>query len=99
MARFDLYRPKGSAAWLLDVQADFLDHLRTRVVVPLLPPDGVPARITDLHPAFEVEGQRLLMATQLMAAVPRRDLGRPVGNLAPHRDDITRALDLLLTGF
>ncbi len=85
--------------WLLDVQADFLDHLRTRVVVPLLPPDEVPARIADLHPAFEVQGERLLMATQLMAAVPRRDLGRTVGNLAPQRDDITRALDLLLTGF
>lgn len=99
MARFDLYRPKESAAWLLDVQADFLDYLGTRVVVPLLPPDAAPNGMADLHPAFEVEGHRLLMATQLIAAVPRRELGRPVGNLAPHRDDITRALDLLLTGF
>jgi len=99
VARFDLYRPTGSTVWLIDVQADFLDHLRTRVVVPLLPPDEVPTRIADLHPAFEVEGQRLLMATQLMAAVPRRELGRPIANLAGHRDDITRALDMLLTGF
>lgn len=99
MARFDLYRPTGSTVWLMDVQADVLDHLRTRVVVPLLPPDEVPNRIGDLHPAFEVEGQRLLMATQLMAAVPRHELGRPVANLATHRDDITRAPDLLLTGF
>jgi toxin CcdB len=97
VARFDLHRPKGSAAWLLNVQAAVLDHLRTRVVVPLLPPDEVPTRMTGLHPAFE--GHRLLMATQLIAAVPRRELGRAVGNLAPHRDDITRALGLLLTGF
>jgi hypothetical protein len=31
--------------------------------------------------------------------LPKRELGRPVGNLAAERDAITRALDLLFTGF
>jgi hypothetical protein len=31
--------------------------------------------------------------------VPRRDLGKPVTNLLPQADDITRALNMLLTGF
>jgi hypothetical protein len=36
---------------------------------------------------------------QYLAAVPRRELGRTVGNLLDQADDITRALDILLTGF
>jgi hypothetical protein len=39
------------------------------------------------------------MLTPLMAAVPRRRLGRPLGNLLDQADDITRALGILLTGF
>jgi hypothetical protein len=39
------------------------------------------------------------MFTHHMAAVPRRDLGRPVANLLDQSDDITRALAILLTGF
>ncbi|CAM5429606.1 hypothetical protein TMEC54S_03045 [Thauera mechernichensis] len=38
MARFDVYRNSAGEGFLLDVQADLLSHLNTRVVVPLLPP-------------------------------------------------------------
>ena len=84
---------------LLDVQADLLDHLRTRVVVPLLPREGAPPPIRDLNPVFEVRGAALVMATQAVVAVPVRDLGRPIGSLRHEADAITRALDVLLTGF
>ena len=99
MARFDLYRPRQGPGLLLDVQSHFLDFLQTRVVVPLVPPDRMPKPIRDLHPVFEIEGAQLLLATQLLAAVPKRELGRAVGNLESERDAVTRALDLLLTGF
>ena len=38
MARFDVYRlaGRGEARFVLDVQADILDELGTRIVVPLL---------------------------------------------------------------
>lgn len=98
MPRFDLYRPKSGPALLLDVQSDFLDHLKTRVVVPLVPPDSVPGPVLDLHPVFTIEGQRLLLATQFLAAIPKRQLGAPAGTLAAEREAITRALDLLFTG-
>lgn len=39
------------------------------------------------------------MLTQFIAAVPARDLRRSVLSLATRRDEITRALDLLLAGF
>ncbi len=100
MARFDLFRrPRGAPGYLLQVQSDFLDRLETRVVAPLLPPDAVPRPIRDLHPRFEIYGQHFLMATQLLGAIPRRELGPSVGSLAAQQDDITRALDVLITGF
>lgn len=37
MARFDVYLGSGNAAYLLDVQANELGDLNTRVVVPLMP--------------------------------------------------------------
>lgn len=39
----------------------------------------------------------LLPPTAALPAI--RDLGRPIGNLLSQADDITRALNILLTGF
>ncbi len=39
------------------------------------------------------------MMTQDLASVPKRLLRRKVTSLAEHREKITRALDLLFTGF
>lgn len=99
MARFDLYRRAGKLGCLLDVQSDHLYALRSRMVVPLLPPTAELPAIRDLNPLLTVEEETLAMMTHFMAAVPLRELGRPVGNLLPQADDITRALDILLTGF
>jgi toxin CcdB len=97
MARFDLHH--AADGYVVDVQSELLDHLQTRVVIPLMPPHRVPAAMDGLHPRVTVAGEELILATQLLAAVPRRVLGRPVGSVADARDAIDRALDLLLTGF
>jgi len=81
------------------VQSDHLDRLPTRMVVPLLPDTAALPAIRDLAPILILGEARLAMMTQYMAAVPRRELGRPVDNLLAQADDITRALDILLTGF
>lgn len=99
MARFDLHRRKGASGYLLDVQSDHLYALRSRMVVPLLPPTTALPAIRDLNPLLTVDSETLAMMTHFMAAVPLRELGRPVGNLLPQADDITRALNILLTGF
>jgi len=99
VARFDLYRARSGTGLLLDVQSGFLDHLKTCVVVPLVPPHSVPAPIRDLHPVFTIEGERHLLATQFLAAIPKRELGALAGNLEVERDAITRALGLLFSGF
>ncbi len=42
MARNQLYRLKPDSVLVLDVQADLLESLNTRVVVPLLPRSRAP---------------------------------------------------------
>ena len=100
MARFDVHpMPGGGSGYVLDVQADLLSELATRVVVPLLPEDAAPKPLSDLNPAFEIDGTRHVMVAQAIASIPGYELKRRVGSLAAERDSITRALDVLLTGF
>ncbi len=58
MARFDVYPYQGGQGLLLDVQADLLEHLNTRVVVPLLPMDLTPKPARRLNPVFEINGMK-----------------------------------------
>jgi toxin CcdB len=98
MARFDLHRARDGGGFVLNVQHDLHDHLATGIVVPLLPEAAAPPPSRDLNPVFEIEGVRHILFPQYLAAVPERELGRPLGTLEPQRDAVTRALDLLLTG-
>lgn len=99
MPRFDLHRRRGEPGFLLNVQHDFYDHLPTRVVVPVAPlAAGLPP-LGELTPRVKIGGEPHILFPQYMAAVPKRDLGRVVGNLEAERDAVTKALDLLFTGF
>lgn len=100
MARFDVHpTPRGGRGYVVDVQAGLLEDLGTRVVAPLLSERAAPKLIRDLNPVFEIDGKPHVMVTQAIASVPTKELGRPVASLAGHRDEITRALDILLIGF
>lgn len=99
MARFGVFRNPEGAGYLLDVQADLLDYLNTRIVVPLLPVAAAPTPAKTLNPVFEVEGESVVMVTQFLAAVPAHLLRTPVAILEGQRYDITAALDLLFQGF
>src|SRR5258708_3671334 len=85
------------ASLLLDVQADLLADLATRVLVPLTPATKAdkPSRLT---PIFELADGRYLMLTPQLAGVPRRHAGAKVGSLAEKRGEIIAALDMLFTG-
>ncbi len=59
MARFDVHVNRGGSGCLLDVQADLISGLNTRLVVPLLPVGVAPANAERLNPVF-VQGERVL---------------------------------------
>jgi toxin CcdB len=96
MAQFDVHRFDGGL--VLDCQADLLDHLNSRFVVPLLPLDGAPKPAKRLNPIFEIDGQDHMMATQFASAVQRKDLGKFVTSLADRGLEITGAVDVLISG-
>lgn len=102
MARFDVYRFAARAAPLVvDVQADVLEDLASRVVVPLAPARNAGREaLPRLKPRITVDGKEYILMTTDIAALPRARLGPRVGNIqAEHRDDIINALDFLLVGF
>jgi len=103
MAQFDVFRNDNQATreetpYLLDVQSDLLDPLATRVVVPLVKASAIPTPIRYLNPVFELEGETVVMSTAELAGIPRRSLGARVGSFSGRRDDIIRALDVLIAG-
>ncbi|WP_411340411.1 CcdB family protein [Sphingopyxis sp. J-6] len=97
MAQFDVLKSRDGANLLLDCQSDLLGHFDTRFVVPLVPAQAA-QKLSRLHPIFEVDGERFIMATQLASAVDARELGDRVASLAESRYDILNAVDMLLTG-
>lgn len=99
MARFDAYSHPGEPGWLLDVQANVLSLLNTRVVVPLLPLNLAPDAAQRLNPQFEIHGVAVSMVTQFMAAIPAAELNHHVANLDHHSNAILDAIDFLHQGW
>lgn len=99
MARFDLYRLRPGGHLVIDVQAELIAEFDTRVVAPLVPRQRMPEPLAVLHPVFDIDDEPHVMVTQQLAAVPRSQLGRPIGSMADQYDPIVRALDMLFTGF
>lgn len=98
MARFDVHRRSRRNTLVLDCQADALREFDTRVVAPLQPLSASRTPVSRLHPRFQVDGREYVLLTHLLTAVPVEELGPSLGSWAEHSYDLTRALDLLLTG-
>lgn len=98
MGQFSVYKnPDGG--YLLTVQADLLNHLNTRMVVPLLQIDEAPKPAGKLNPVFQINETAHVMVTQFMAAVPAAILKERIASLDAHRLEIVSAIDLLMQGF
>ena len=97
MPQFDIY-DTGDGSLLIDCQSDSLGYLMTRLAAPLMPLERAPERRPRLNPIFDVNGETYVLVTQFAAAVRCADLRNRVATLAPHRDTIIAAFDMLLTG-
>ena len=98
MARYDV-RSGADGYLYVEVQADILDQLNTRVVIPLMPLDVAPVPAGRLNPIVMVAGVPLSLVTQYLAAVRASTLGPVVGSAAHEQDKISLALDMLLKGY
>lgn len=101
MTRFDVFRdPRGAENLLMVMQADVFERLGVRFCLPLLPDHPKLQPLLRLNPAFLVEDRRYVLHPQHAVSVPLSALrGRPIANLAAHRDEIVAALDFLRQGF
>ncbi|GGE08839.1 MULTISPECIES: CcdB family protein [Rhizobium] len=99
MARFHVYRLKSGNVLAIDLQANLLDDLPSRVMVPLHPVQELSWSISRLNPRFAIEGETYVMATQRMASIPTAEIGKIVADLSGKSDAITSAVDFLFQGF
>ncbi|MGZ4955574.1 MAG: CcdB family protein [Methylobacter sp.] len=104
MAQFDVFENPNkdtnqATPYLLDVQADLLDTLSTRVVVPLVTASAMSKAIQNLNPEFTIRHTAVFMSTAELAGVSVRSIGEKVGSLKEQRHQIISALDFLFTGF
>ncbi|MEK7264487.1 MAG: CcdB family protein [Pseudomonadota bacterium] len=101
MARFDVFHfANKSAPLVVDVQADLLSALATRVVIPLTPLSQTKEALPRLKPVLEIGGAPYVLMTTDIAALPLNRLGSFVANIEDdYRKEITDALDFLLLGF
>ena len=105
MPQFTAYQNKNTQTkklipFLLDVQAELLDELQTRVVVPLTSVEnGAAKQMSRLTPLLKIDGKSYLMLTPQLAGINKKELGKPVADLSSSRTEIVAALDFLVTGF
>ena len=83
----------------MDAQADLLDDLQTRLVIPLTKAPVLTKKpIARLTPSIDIEGEQYMLMPLQSAGIARSELGAPVGNIADQRSAIISALELLITG-
>lgn len=80
------------------VQSDMLAEVGTRVVVPLFLPNRAGGKIRHLNPEIMVGDRLYVLMPQMTSAMRLSQLLAVIGNVSSARDQITRALDTLLSG-
>ncbi|MEP0707594.1 MAG: CcdB family protein [Parvibaculum sp.] len=104
MAALDIHtnpepRTRATLPYVIEIQADLLSGLNTRMVAPLAPVRNFQGAVPRLNPTIEVAGEPHVLLIQQMAALPRRLLAAtPVANAEAQRYDIIAAVDFLVTG-
>jgi toxin CcdB len=84
---------------LLDIQANFLEELATRVVIPLAAQAAWKnQKMNKLTPVVQVDGKHYIVVTPQLSAIARKELGPVVADLSADRLDFIGALDFLISG-
>jgi toxin CcdB len=101
-AQFDIAENLDRASrraypYLIILQHEHAESAATVVAAPVAPPPPI-ATQPRLHPRIKIDGQPYVIFVAQLAAVPRNQIGSVIGNAAPERYEITRAIDMIFTG-
>ena len=95
MARFDVHRVRDGSL-VVDCQAEFLDDIGTRFVIPLMPRGDGPAPNARINPQFTLDGETVVLLPQLATALRTTELRTKVGSLDHEYMRIVSAIDVLI---
>ena len=103
MKQFDVCRiasgaSKKSERLIVILQHPHIDQLDTILAAPLYSPNDL-AMITRIRVMVRINRRTYVVAVDRLAAVSTKQIGGPVANLEKHREEISRAWDLLFFGF
>jgi toxin CcdB len=91
-------RTRAAFPFIAVLQADLSAEGRSRMIAPMAPRAAMPGAVGRLLPIVRHDGRAHLLAVELMTSLPISALRNPLGSIAAHRDDITRAIGWLFTG-
>ena len=104
MAQFDVHRNKGSQKesipFVVVIQSARFDAYRRRVVMPLVLRQHAPGATgsgSRMNPVFSISGVEVVLNPLQTVSVATDQLGAVVGSLANHGQQITDAMDELMT--
>ncbi|MDM0052989.1 CcdB family protein [Variovorax sp. J22R115] len=104
MSQFDVHRNKGtqkdSIPFVVIIQSARFDAYRRRVVVPLVLRQHAPGTSISgsrMNPIFTINGVEVVLNPLQIVSVATDQLGAMVASLAEHGQQITDAMDELMT--
>ena len=104
MTQFTLYRNEDKSSsdtypYFIDIQNALLSDLNSRLVIPLSKPSSLNnTSATNLCPVLEIENDRFVLLTHQMIAVPASALKSKVISVTNYQEEITDAIEFLISG-
>ncbi|MFX0547390.1 CcdB family protein [Roseovarius sp. S1116L3] len=99
MTQFSLCRVRHEDALVCRIQTDLGADTAYLLCAPVVRQSEWSIPIPMLHIPFEFDGEAYLILMSQMLALPTASLGPVVGFAGAVRDEIVRAVDLLVVGF
>lgn len=104
MQQFSVYtnnsKNKKIYPFFINVQSDLLDHLSTRLVMPLALKHAANSQVKALSPVLSVDQEDYVILTSLLTTTDVKNLNADclITNAAHLRDELVAAIDLLVLG-
>lgn len=103
MKQYDFYKNTDKETqtgypYFIDIQAELLNDLKSRVVIPLVPAKDATSYPANLCSIIKISGKNFALLTHQITAIPTSLLENKEGSLIFNRNEIIAALDFLLTG-
>ena len=104
MKQFPVYknksRNKQAYPYFIDIQAEMLAHLNTRLVMPLTPKDNSNSQVKTLTPVININQVDYVVLTTMITTTDAKNLNSDnvVMDASYLRDQLVSAIDMMILG-